>query len=70
VGWTGVAHKCLEQSEDFAVVGFYPRGQKVDMQYGKPGERPASDERIRALPLPDEDPLFGAGGPLLTCWHP
>lgn len=66
----GVAHKCLEQSEDFAVVGFYPRGQKVDMQYGKPGERPASDERIRALPLPDEDPLFGAGGPLLTCWHP
>jgi uncharacterized protein YjlB len=65
-----VAHKCLEQSEDFAVVGFYPRGQKVDMQYGKPGERPASDERIRALPLPDEDPLFGASGPLLTCWHP
>ncbi|ELR19809.1 uncharacterized protein ACA1_133110 [Acanthamoeba castellanii str. Neff] len=40
------------------------------MQYGKPGERPASDERIRALPLPDEDPLFGASGPLLTCWHP
>ncbi|ELR22973.1 cupin domain protein [Acanthamoeba castellanii str. Neff] len=69
-GDDGISHKCLEQSEDFAVVGFYPRGQKVDMQYGKRGERPASDERIRALPLPDEDPLFGASGPLLMCWHP
>lgn len=62
----GVAHKCVEQSDDFGVVGFYPRGQSPDMQYGKPDERPAADQRIHDLPLPEEDPLFGVDGPLLT----
>jgi uncharacterized protein YjlB len=68
-GVIGVAHKCLEQTDDFGVVGFYPRGQEVDMNYGKLDERPAADERISALALPEEDPLFGPDGPLLTCWN-
>jgi len=59
----------LEKSEDFGVVGFYPEGQKADMQYGEPGERPAADQQIRALPLPKRDPLFGPDGPLFTCWQ-
>ena len=33
----------------FTVIGAYPRGQHVDMCFGKPGERPGADQRIAAL---------------------
>lgn len=66
---TGVAHKCLAQTPDFGVVGFYPAGQNVDMMYGKPEERPTADNRIRALSLPAADPMFGPSGPLVSLWR-
>ncbi len=48
----GVAHKCLSASR-FRCVGGYPAGQSWDTCYGRPGERPAADQRILALgPLP------------------
>jgi uncharacterized protein YjlB len=65
----GVAHKNLGQSDDFAVVGAYPDGQRMDMNYGKPGERPAADQRIARVALPTRDPVHGAGGPLLSLWR-
>ena len=64
----GVAHKNLDQSPDFSVVGAYPRGQAWDMMYGKPGERPWADEAIREVPLPTADPVFGEKGPLMQQW--
>jgi uncharacterized protein YjlB len=64
----GVAHKNEGASSDFAVVGAYPSGTGPDMQYGKPGERPSSDQRIQALALPAADPLQGANGSLVTLW--
>ncbi len=64
----GVAHKNLGQSGDFRVVGAYPNGRSYDMNYGKPGERPKADENINAVPLPDEDPIYGASGPLKEYW--
>lgn len=64
----GVAHKNLDQSPDFSVVGAYPRGQAWDMMYGKPGERPWADEAIREVPLPTADPVFGKKGPLMQEW--
>jgi uncharacterized protein YjlB len=65
----GVAHKNLGQSPDFAVVGAYPDGQRWDMNYGRPGERPAADERIARVALPRMDPVYGADGPLMLLWR-
>ncbi len=64
----GVAHKNLGSSDDFAVVGAYPEGQKWDMNYGEPGERPKTDENIARVPLPKADPIYGKAGPLNDYW--
>ncbi|MES1186206.1 MAG: cupin domain-containing protein [Myxococcales bacterium] len=65
----GVAHKNESQSDDFAVVGAYPRGTSADLQYGKPGERPSTDANIAKVPLPKRDPVIGAAGALLRLWR-
>jgi uncharacterized protein YjlB len=65
----GVAHKKLESSGDFRVVGAYPDGQSPDMFYGKSEERPRADENISRVPKPTEDPVFGESGPLLKLWE-
>lgn len=64
----GVAHKNISSSYGFLVVGAYPFGQSWDMNYGKPGERPATDENIKRVPLPESDPVYGANGPLINKW--
>ena len=64
----GVGHKNLGAESGFLVVGAYPPGQRWDMNYGQPGERPAADRNIAAVPLPQTDPLFGSRGPLLEHW--
>lgn len=65
----GTAHKNLGHSDDYLIVGAYPRGQSPDMCYGKPDERPDADAEIAAVPLPGTDPVFGRQGPLLEQWH-
>jgi uncharacterized protein YjlB len=64
----GVAHRCLEHDEDFKVVGAYPDGQKYDMMEGKDGEMPEAEKRIKNVPLPLTDPIFGINGPLISNW--
>jgi uncharacterized protein YjlB len=64
----GVAHRRLSSSDDFLVVGGYPPGQDWDLLEGKDGERPQADENIKAVPLPQTDPVGGAKGPLLERW--
>ena len=64
----GVAHKNEGASADFRVVGAYPDGTGPDMQYGKPGERPAVVRNIAAVPLPAADPVHGREGPLSRLW--
>jgi uncharacterized protein YjlB len=65
----GVAHKLLDSSVDFRVVGAYPAGQSPDMCYGRPGERPAAERRIKGLPDPREDPVQGPDGVLRSLWE-
>ena len=65
----GVAHKRLERSADFSVVGAYPLNQSPDMCYGKAEERPAADRNISRVLLPDGDPVRGKGGPLDELWQ-
>jgi uncharacterized protein YjlB len=64
----GVAHKNINSSMDFRVVGAYPSGQSWDMNYGKPGERPAADRNIASVPDPKTDPVYGNKSPLLDLW--
>jgi len=64
----GVAHQKIGASADFAVVGAYPDGREWDLLRGQPGERPRADQRIAALPIPDNDPIYGADGPLRQIW--
>lgn len=65
----GVAHKNLGSSADFGVVGAYPEGQEMDMNYGKASERERAIENIGQLALPKMDPVFGENGPLMEKWR-
>jgi len=64
----GVAHQNIGASDDFAVVGAYPDGREWDLLRGRPGERPKADQNIAALPIPDNDPIYGIEGPLPRLW--
>ncbi len=64
----GVGHKNLGASNDFGVVGAYPDGRQWDLLTGQPGERPKADQNIAALPVPGNDPVYGASGPLRKIW--
>jgi uncharacterized protein YjlB len=64
----GVAHQNIAASADFAAVGAYPGGREWDLLRGLPGERPVADRNIAALPMPDNDPVYGVEGPLRHIW--
>jgi uncharacterized protein YjlB len=64
----GVAHKNLGGENDVGVVGAYPDGRDYDMNYGKPGERPGTDENISGVPIPSGDPVLGNNKGLTTIW--
>jgi len=65
----GVGHKNLGASNDFQIVGAYPKGQDWDMCYGKKTERARAEQNIARVPLPEADPIYGADGPLLDYWR-
>jgi uncharacterized protein YjlB len=65
----GVAHRRLDSSGDFLVVGCYPPGQNWDLLRGEAGERPQVDQNIARVPLPSTDPVGGLSGPLVAQWR-
>ena len=65
----GVAHKCISANHDFRCVGAYPDGIKYDIKRGIPGERPAADDSISKVLLPEKDPAYGSDGPLILNWE-
>ena len=65
----GVGHQNLGAT-DLLVVGAYPAGQRWDLCYGKPDERPRVLRNIERVPLPENDPVYGAEGPLHGHWRP
>ena len=65
----GVGHCNARSSNDFAVLGAHPRGQEShDLRTGEESERSEVLDNICNVPLPEADPLFGSGGPLLDRW--
>ena len=64
----GTAHQNLGASNDFHVVGGYPKGQQADLLRGAKDERPAADQRIAEVARPKGDPIAGTTGPLMREW--
>ncbi|WP_367870412.1 cupin domain-containing protein [Luteolibacter sp. Populi] len=65
----GLGHMSLTATEDFQVVGAYPRGDKPDLIRAGEANLDAARGRIEKVPLPDLDPVYGAKGPLMEHWR-
>lgn len=63
---TGTGHCNLGSSEDFLVVGAYPRNQSWDICRKAPSESDLA--RMRRLAFPESDPVGGASGALARQW--
>lgn len=66
----GTGHCNQGSSASLQVVGAYPEGMDWDVRRGSPEEHDEVLGNIRAVPLPEADPAFGAGGPLTELWRP
>ena len=64
----GVAHCNKGQSNDLLVIGAYPGGADYDIRRGNPSEREEVVRNIAQVPLPAQDLLAGAAGPLRRLW--
>jgi uncharacterized protein YjlB len=63
----GVAHCNQGQSPGLLVIGAYPGGAEYDLKRGEPAEYEAACRAAAAVPLPQSDPVQGAGA-LLRLW--
>ncbi|MDB4976770.1 MAG: hypothetical protein JWN48_5111 [Myxococcaceae bacterium] len=65
----GTAHCSVEASPDFRVVGAYAGGRKHAIKHGDAGELPRAAREIARVPMPKNDPIYGAEGPLPRSWR-
>jgi uncharacterized protein YjlB len=65
----GTGHCNAGSSADLLVVGAYPGGMSWDLRRGDPAEYEEARANIAAVPLPDTDPVGGAGGVLPRLWR-
>ena len=63
----GTGHQCLGASDDLLVVGAYPPSGTYDV-CTKPEDHAAALQSIPKVHVPNEDPVYGARGPLLQLW--
>ncbi|KUI62806.1 Uncharacterized protein YjlB [Cytospora mali] len=61
----GMAHRLLEDSGGFEMVGCYPKGCDWDMCYGREGEE-GRVTTIEKLDWFEKDPVYGNQGPVLS----
>lgn len=65
----GVGHRSEGASPDLLVVGAYPDGRAPDMWTEKSADRAEAMKRIRRVPIPSADPVYGSEGPLIERWR-
>ena len=66
----GTSHRKEGASGNFRVVGAYPAGHTdYDMNRGSEGRVEELKRNISAVPVPDEDPIYGAEGPVTRRWQ-
>jgi uncharacterized protein YjlB len=64
----GTGHKKLSSRGSLGVVGAYPAGQHADMCTPLLSNLDRSADAVARVPLPECDPVYGAGGPLFGHW--
>jgi uncharacterized protein YjlB len=64
----GTGHQRLMASADFLVVGAYPPAGTYDECRGSADEHARATKTIPQVPIPDQDPVYGAKGPLTRLW--
>lgn len=65
----GVGHARFHSSDDFQVVGAYPRGEEPDLIRSGDDEIDAARHRIAKVAFPEQNPIYGKQGPLLSRWR-
>ena len=55
----GTAHRKLDSSDEFEVVGAYPDGMQPDLKERDPKEKASAKNTISNVPVPGQDPVFG-----------
>jgi uncharacterized protein YjlB len=64
----GTGHRRIGASDDLLVVGAYPPGGTYDQPTPREADPDAARRAIECTKMPDADPLFGRGGPLVELW--
>ncbi len=64
----GTGHKKLSSRGALGIVGAYPAGQRPDMCTPLLSSPKRSAAAIARVALPQRDPVYGEGGPLLAHW--
>lgn len=64
----GVGHKRLSATHDLLVIGAYPGGQRADLMREGAEDKAGIRRRVKAVPLPDADPVAGGTGPIAEHW--
>ncbi|KAF5669096.1 cupin domain-containing protein [Fusarium circinatum] len=65
----GTAHSSLESSSDYRYIGVYPKGSpKWRNEMGKKSSSVFLDT-IDEVDIPEDDPVYGSGGPLPMLWR-
>jgi uncharacterized protein YjlB len=65
----GTGHQRLSATPDLLVVGAYPPDGHYNLCRGTRAEHARALDTIPRVPLPENDPLFGAEGPLTRLWR-
>lgn len=64
----GTAHRNLEHSTDYWIVGAYPPRQRPDMNYGDPEDYETAKLAITKVPLPEMDPVGNTTDGVSRLW--
>lgn len=64
----GVGHFSVSDNDDYLFIGGYPNGAEWDLLTGKESNRTDILSKIKYLPLPLYDPIFGELGQLHNSW--
>lgn len=64
----GVGHKRISSTGGLGVVGAYPRGQQPDMCRAGEASPARGAAQAARVPVPVQDPVHGAGGPMCERW--
>lgn len=64
----GVGHRNEGATPDLLVIGAYPGGRSPDLNTGEVAERARALESIPRVPVPERDPVEGAGGAIARHW--